>query len=160
MEKIIIMKRIFFPDEMIIAIMEGRKTVTRQDIERTFVVGEKMCIPEKHYFEGEKIIYCTGLKNKIKSNPPQRMSAKNTRITLEVISIRDEHLHHITRDSAEKEGMKKIGDKWENYIFKGSENLYVNPIYSFRSWWQEYVGVFSWHKNPMVRVVEFKVCGK
>lgn len=92
------------------------------------------------------------------------MSRAQSRITLEVVSVRVERLHDITEEDAQREGVDRqfVVDlatfmqpgKKEGFFKKLDDNSsYLN---GFRSMWREINGQESWDANPWVWRVEFK----
>ena len=155
------MKRIFFTEDMLQAILNGTKTETRRNVTKKFKKGEILWIPEFHkIIDGEVLYKCHLSKNK-GWEMPIRMNPKHSRVKIEVTNVRIEPLHEITRKSSINEGVEKVGKKWRNYLFDSDpDRLFVNPIHSFRTLWQDIKGFKSWHANPMVKVVEFKLISK
>lgn len=76
--------------------------------------------------------------------PSIHMPRWASRITLEIVSIRAEHLRCICDDDAMEEGVEPTGDCDGSFI-SGYKRL-----------WEQINGPGSWDLNPMVWVIEFK----
>ena len=85
-----------------------------------------------------------------------------SRITLEIVNVRIERLHEITRDDAKAEGMSNIW-KWDKernakhpeHFVRGILNPYAA---NYSVLWDEINAKrgFGWNVNPWVWVIEFK----
>lgn len=94
-------------------------------------------------------------------SPSIHMFRKDSRITLEVVSVRVERLQDITDEDAQAEGIEwnpKLDPsgpcKWRLY---GKPNTGTNsPIGSYESLWDSINGAGSWDANPWVWCVTFR----
>lgn len=79
-----------------------------------------------------------------------------SRLLLEIVSVRVEQLRDITESDAIAEGIERRGDKFEVY---GHDRYYCEKTArdTFCNLWCHIYGDDSWHANPWVWVVEFKV---
>lgn len=172
---------IIFSAEMVKAIVENRKTMTRR-IKFKCEVGDLLWIretwgeaiftngvaryarnevifpSEKSSFPEKKIIYkADGKKAEAKKwKPSIHMPKKYARIWLEIIDIRIEKLQDIDAFDCIKEGIKGQKRDIETILFLG---LIPSIIKRFRNLWDsinEKRG-YGWDTNPEVKVIEFKI---
>jgi hypothetical protein len=88
-----------------------------------------------------------------------------SRITLEIVSIRVERLHDISREDAIAEGLKPCRD--DHWVFPDSPQdqsglCHTDPEIAYSIGWEMIngpTGPASWDANPWVWVVEFKRIG-
>lgn len=92
--------------------------------------------------------------NEAKWKPSIHMPRVVSRILLEITKVRVERLNDISGDDAKAEGFK--GNIWNSPTARKCEKDYW-AINWFRALWETINGQLSWHKNPWVWVVEFKV---
>lgn len=87
--------------------------------------------------------------------PASRMHKNQSRILLEIVSVRVERLQDISDRDAIAEGIKQVeSDGWENY--DGTGGYWGSPINSFETLWESINGLGSWESNPWVWVVEVR----
>jgi len=92
------------------------------------------------------------------------MPREASRITLEIVSVRVERLHDISKGDALAEGIeRRKSERWpgcvvyKDYQTKGDDQeWYERAVDSYRSLWESINGPESWAENPWVWVVEFK----
>ena len=84
-----------------------------------------------------------------------------SRITLEITGVRVERLQDISEEDAEAEGidMEALADAQDCYDCIADHNFTGRPTAAghFSYLWQSIYGAESWHANPWVWVVEFRV---
>lgn len=80
--------------------------------------------------------------------PSVHMPQWASRITLEVVSVRIEHLHAITEEEAKREGFRDV--------FAPSQGIVKSARQFFEESWQKAHGAGSWALNPWVWRVEFR----
>lgn len=91
-----------------------------------------------------------------KLRPSMFMTRWASRILLEVISVRVEHLQDISEADCIAEGIERLSSGfWRLYGTKEASATY-SPKASYRSLWELINGAGSWALNPWVWVVEFK----
>jgi len=160
-------KPILFKTEMVKAILEDRKTMTRRVVkpqwDRDFVncpyqIGQKLWVREtwaeiifpggEAYLPRIKIYYkASECGRKYIWKPPLFMPKKYARIWLEVTDIRVERLQDITKEDIEKEGTN-----YPVFVYNVMYNCFIilwDSIYIKKPEYQ-------WNKNPYVWVIEFK----
>lgn len=99
--------------------------------------------------------------------PSMYMPIRACRIFLEVTDIRMKRLNDITEEDAINEGILPINDLYLNYDPDQitGETMALPPIESFKSLWEStkgvnaygnnYFGIYSWDKNPLVWVYSY-----
>jgi hypothetical protein len=131
--------------------------------------GDRLWVRESHYMSllthdgGAGVVeyradYCDELASGIRWSPSIHMPRWASRITLEVVSVRVERLHEISKEDAMAEGVV------ENDLGRlASETLHtyksqrVSPVVlQYADLWESINGPESWAENPWVWVVEFK----
>lgn len=86
--------------------------------------------------------------------PSIHMPRAASRILLEITDIRVQRLNDISGDDAKAEGFK--GNIWNDITARKCEKDYW-AINWFRALWVSINGQLSWHKNPWVWCISFKV---
>jgi hypothetical protein len=95
---------------------------------------------------------------------PIYMARKQSRISLEILSVTVERLQEISEVDAIAEGIEPYpfeGEMfWHNYVYldrsEESYRAFRDPRDSYRSLWEKINGPGSWALNPWVWVLEFK----
>lgn len=88
--------------------------------------------------------------------PSIHMPRCASRITLEITGARVERLNSISQEDAQAEGMELTG--WRpTYSDPDSGGEVWTPYDKFAQLWKSIYGEGSWHANPWVWVIEFKV---
>jgi len=104
-------------------------------------------------FRADNWLECPSADGKWK--PSIFMERKQSRITLEIVSIRVERLQAINEADACAEGVSEI-----NTQELGSDNvirpLTISAVKCYRSLWNHINGCGSWDANPWVWVLEFR----
>jgi hypothetical protein len=175
-------KPILFSSEMIRAILDGRKTMTRRSMKGMFKYGsaisengviincpygkpgDRLWVretwAEKHEGFAYKASAPEACWENAKWKPSIHMPRIASRITLEITNIRIERLQDITEEDAIREGVEMLPGYnlkfYKNYN-SNSQHWLETAKHSFQSLWQSINGPLSWDKNPFVWVVEFKV---
>lgn len=152
-------KPILFSGQMVRAILEGRKTMTRrickdENDKGRFEVGDRLWVRETHapciggpFEPGNAVLYRADkcdYYEKLLWRPSIFMPRWASRITLEITGVRLERLQYITEDDAKSEGVEGIEP---GEIFFNFQKLW-NSIYSNSG--------YGWDANPWVCVVSFK----
>lgn len=160
---------ILFSGPMVRAILEGRKTQTRRIIkpqpscdqvnECIFrcpygAPGDRLWVRETWARElwsagmdiSSRLFYAAdGHENiPIRWRPSIHMRRSDSRITLEIVSVRVERLNDITHWDAKAEGVECL------------PNYTAAPVDDFRELWDSINGRGSWDSNPWVWRIEFK----
>lgn len=179
-----IMKGMLFKPELVKAIAEGRKTVTRRlDEKPRYVVGETVYIKEIwnaynyegalwHEYKGEdkfKLQWTPVYKRNEPENTPPRwispliMPEFLAALRVKITEVKQELLQDITYHEALREGIKKGKVKTENYRVGGCfvrESIPpLSPRQSFRTLWDSVAtrpGT-RWADNPLVFAYSFEV---
>lgn len=88
--------------------------------------------------------------------PSIHMPRWASRLTLEITGVRVERLNSISQEDAQAEGMELTG--WRpTYSDPDSGGEVWTPYDNFAQLWESIYGEGSWHANPWVWVIEFKV---
>lgn len=104
-------------------------------------------------------------RDHVKLIPGIFMSKAIHRIDLEITGVRVERLQEITEDDASAEGVRRIGEQFENFPNDGPNKYTVDVGFHFNQptavacyayLWDHINGEGAWDKNPWVWVVEFK----
>lgn len=99
-----------------------------------------------------------------KWKPSIFMPKQACRLFLKVVSVRVERLQDISEEDAISEGVKMVGNLYNNYSAGyqhfGVGNLFQYAKKSFASLWESINGEESWNSNPWVWVLEFCVIDK
>lgn len=156
---------ILFKGEMVRAILDGRKTMTRRIAKSGKCafgkVGDRLWVREsflikpngEFYYKADDPI-CNGWNDNGKSiswKPSIHMPREASRITLEITGVRIERLKDITEDDARAEGV----EIFRNYR-KDSQHWMNSARDSFMTLWQSIHGDETWDFDPFVWVVEFR----
>lgn len=94
------------------------------------------------------------------------MPKKDARLFLKITNVRVERLQDISEEDAIAEGIKRIGDAWEDYDFKDNSKYnyrYLRAIDSYKSLWNSInkkEPEKQWEANPYVFVYEFERVAK
>ena len=99
-------------------------------------------------------------------HPSIHMRRIDSRITLEITSVRVERLQEISEADAQAEGVEDVTAQvaprdpefrfWRRYRDGGLNGYTGNAIASYASLWTEINGPGSWDANPWVWVIEFR----
>ena len=154
-----------FMDEMVRAILAGRKTQTRRTSERygKLKPGDRLWVKETfgdngclscstHYRADEPNWKAESLNPNSRWYPPNHMPRWASRITLKVVSVRAERLQEISEDDAIAEGTTPS--------IVGSDLDYLRYRAGFQTLWESINGKKpgkNWESNPLVWRIEFKV---
>jgi hypothetical protein len=82
------------------------------------------------------------------ARPALFMPRAASRILLEVVSVRVEHLQAISEHDAIAEGIERDAGNTAEW--------FSSPVDSYRALWERINGTGSWNANPSVWVVEFR----
>lgn len=94
--------------------------------------------------------------DEIRWTPSIHMPRWASRILLEITGVRVERLNSISQEDAQAEGMELTG--WRpTYSDPDSGGEVWTPYDNFAQLWESIYGEGSWHANPWVWVIEFKV---
>lgn len=168
---------ILFSGEMVLAILDGRKTMTRRvvkpqpepdtdcphhvgtGIERKARIcpygkpGDRLWVRETFCsFPDGNIFYRADNDERAPMKgwkPSIFMPRALSRITLEIKNVRVERLQDISENDAKAEGTDG-----ERYLGQGFDHCVYRE--AFRTLWESINGPGSWESNPWVWVVEFK----
>lgn len=157
---------ILFSADMVQAILDDRKTVTRRTLKNKsrYQPGDILYIRETwselsfgyvYKADGKNIDH---LGNAIKWHPSTNMPKEAARIWLKVTDVRVERLQDITDIEAEKEGAQPHNP------FDYDVNKYPNKEH-FKEIWNATIKKsdldrYGWEANPWVWVIEFERCEK
>lgn len=102
----------------------------------------------------------------VKWKPSIHMPRAASRIMLEIVSVRVEHLQDISQDDARAEGIHSYPHQWRDCEYPlpdvayepvpNSKTRYSSPVDAFRDLWESVGGPGNWQANPWVWVVEFR----
>lgn len=171
---------ILFRGEMVRSILEDWKSETRRLAKPRWVVGDRLWVREtcriSTTLAGYRIVYRATPRaerfvdpegegrifDDAKWRPSILMPRFASRLWLEVLEVRSERLHDLTRDGAIAEGIEPsaltIGMVWR--VYGKNVPLGTNwtncPVTSYRSLWESINGAGSWLTNPVVLVTRFK----
>ena len=197
---------ILFSTEMVKAILEGRKTMTRRvvkpqknqkewltdsllnkaksaiflqggaQIEHPF--GGPLTFIKCPYGEPGDLLWVRETWQTAQSNtfyladgevqsavfkwrPSIHMPKEAARIWLQVEEVRVERLQAISEEDAIAEGVTSnfnpLFQEWRYYDYMDIESEWRSAVSSFRSLWYKINGIESWHENPWVWVIKYKV---
>lgn len=169
------MKPILFNTNMVLAILAGKKTVTRRVIKpQPFSVSGKVLVDKPPYQPGDILYvreawfqhydgtydYRAGHKSEKEGGwrPSIHMPKDAARIFLQVTGVRVERLQDITESDAEKEG-------FERYGIDRNVGTCIPAIANFYALWNTTIkpadlAIYGWEANPFVWVIEFEQCEK
>lgn len=168
---------ILFSAPMVLAILAGRKTVTRR-LSSRYQVGDLLYVRETwwHYrsqhlelagFEGATVTNLDGRGSINESpwfspaeydiwqkRPSIHMPKWAARIWLEVTAVRKERLQDITEEDARAEGVE--ADPY--YMADGTidDAMSISARANFAGLWDQLHGEGAWASNPEVSVIEFR----
>lgn len=177
---------ILFSAPMILAILDGRKTVTRR-LKSDYRVGDLLYVRETwatpHSFDGDRpsempswarVHYRATWEGPcgLVWRPSIHMPKWASRIWIEVTGVRKERLQDITRASAIAEGLKRLskdGGITCKYGIPDRDGMWGTDDYGWpwRDWdqdprvafsrlWDGVNGKGAWASNPTVHVIEFR----
>lgn len=174
--------QILFNTEMVRAILDGRKTVTRrlvkpQTTDRITCGQKKVAAPYQpgdilyvretwselssgyeYKADGENIDH---LGNVIKWHPSIHMPKEAARIFLKVKDVRVERLQDITEEQAEKEGFQAGSYEFKGAVWGQEDTEEWTAVEEFRELWNSTIKKsdldrYGWNANPWVWVIEFE----
>lgn len=174
-------KPILFNTEMVRAILDGRKTVTRlviKDqhqweldtltdifacIEPPYQVGDILYIRETFAQAGEHIFWYKSDDNpqlrNILWSPSIHMPKEAARIFLRVTDVRVERLQDITGEQVLKEGIRataaNVFDLGNDYITEGIDRGVFQTLWNINVKKSD-LDKYGWNANPWVWVIEFE----
>ena len=200
---------ILFSTEMVKAILEGRKTMTRRVIKYSkkitnpkigfsaftdkgefevrgvhengqygssffkmpFVKGDLLWVRESFApgyfgygsaaFKADWSFLAAEYVTEPKWKPSIHMPKEAARIWLEITKVRAERLQNISEEDAIAEGVKSnfsaLFQEQRYYDYMDIESEWRSAVSSFRSLWYKINGIESWHENPWVWVIKYKV---
>ena len=168
------MKSISFNDEMVRAILEGRKSQMRRPVKGlqgyTHISGSQDSERSWKFFSEDgsyaKIDCPYGKVGGL-------LSVRGTTINLEITNIRVERVQEISPEDAIREGAREFldlppsspygqDDRWSMGSPTRTGQCLGSPIMAFANAWNsiyEKKG-FGWHVNPWAWVIEFKIKDK
>ncbi len=171
-----------FSDEMVRAILDGRKTVTRRPAGGASRKsgecpiggpGDRIAVRET-WASTAQIMHPSDAWVVYRATEPEwgenyegwrwrpamHMLKMFSRITLEITDARLERLQSMSDDDALAEGIQPCHEGWGWHLEDGRFFDAGGPVDAFRQLWDSiYDGRpgLSWHDNPLVWVIEFKV---
>jgi hypothetical protein len=139
--------RIAFAADLVRAIRDGRKTVTRRPARGAsppFAAGEVVTLAEPWAREGDGFVYAADASSRRKFEPGRSMPADACRTCLRVTSVRRESLSALTAADARAEGCPETEP---------------DPVAWFRTTWDRFYGRtdFASSRAPDVWVIEFEI---
>jgi len=170
---------ILFSTDMVKAILDGRKTMTRRILKVNSQnpyasPGDILWVRESFAFISYALLFKADephiFKN-IKYKPSIHMPKSLARIWLQVKEVRVERLQDITEADAISEGIiyDELFGKYacplchfkghylSNTTFLCDDGFYSNAKKAFTELWSSIYGKESWHENPWVLVITFEV---
>ena len=161
---------LLFTGEMVRALLDGRKTMTRR-LKFSGKVGDRIWVRETwaktdqagdHKIDAYVVYRATDpvweTMTGWKWQPSIFMPRWASRITLEVTAVKCERLNDITEEDARSEGIIDGGClNCGNNEPCGCNNPKPDPRESFIYLWEQINGKrASWDSNPIVKVISFK----
>lgn len=142
------MRWISFPAPMISAIREGQKKQTRRVVKGLTETDEPDNLGDgESLWDGEKVITCPY------GRPGDHLQVLDSRIALEIVSVRVERLQEISRAEAQADGV--ICRHCKGY---SDNECGCTCINLYRNLWNSTIGKrHPWDSNPWVWVIGFKV---
>ena len=147
--KISFNKGINFKKEMLNALLEGRKTVSRLPVnssEAPYSVGDILWVREDFYQDNGEIKFTSHMhileEVKVNKKSLMHLSKKDSRLTLEVISVKKERVQDITEEQAMREGVEPLSSDpmfYNVYFPVGNKNglrCCNSAIESFKTLWE------------------------
>ena len=177
---------ILFNMDMVRAILDGRKTVTRRKVKNPAkppcLAGDILYVRETwaeiknadsshiKYVYRATDTYPFGAKGyivKFKWRPSIYMPKKAARIWLKVTDVRVERLQDMSRDDAIKEGIHYC-ECPDGYTWKEQADMnkcYITTMWAMKALWNSTIkksgiDLYGWDANPWVWVIEFELCEK
>jgi len=177
---------ILFNMDMVRAILDGRKTVTRRKVKNPAkppcLAGDILYVRETwaeiknadsshiKYVYRATDTYPFGVKGyivKFKWRPSIHMPKKAARIWLKVTDVRVERLQDMSRDDAIKEGIHYC-ECPDGYTWKEQADMnkcYITTMWAMKALWNSTIkksgiDLYGWDANPWVWVIEFELCEK
>lgn len=157
---------------MVLALRDGRKTMTRRLLSHADVVvldrataarhlrwsvGDRLWVKETWALDGGRFIYAADHpERKDRWTSSRFMPKAAARFWLTVTALRVERLQEIGEADAEAEGMP------EPYLGDGDppfeeQAVIVSRTMQFRNLWNDLHGAGAWDANPWVAVISFEV---
>ena len=169
-----------FSDEMVRAILDGRKTVTRQPFsgpvrksgECPFGrIGDRIAVREC-WASTDQIMHPSDAWIVYRATEPEwgkeyegwrwrpamHMPKAASRITLEITDVRVERLQAMNDDDAMAEGIQPCYEGW--HLEDGRFFDAGGPVDAFRQLWDSIYGDrtgLAWHDDPLVWAIGFRV---
>ncbi len=180
-------KPILFSTDMVEAILDGRKTMTRRifkpnkqetyDLpgDNILYVRERFEVETdgyvKFYANNREVKHNTAYRELTKWKPSIHMPKKDARIWLQEKEVRVERLQDISEEDAISEGIvyddffgkykcplcQFEGHYLSNTTFLCDDGFYSTAKKAFAELWSSINGKESWYKNPYVLVITFEV---
>lgn len=156
------MKDISFNEEMLEAVLSGRKTVTRRPIKPQPVIAHET-LPGSYFFEPKlgafKYLSEENEDEYISMNcpygkPGDVLTIRGTDHKIEITEVRVESVQDITEMDCQREGIKDkramnlYGQNVPTHRFKTSFMILWNSIYGDTD--------FKWENNPFCWVIKFR----
>jgi hypothetical protein len=92
--------------------------------------------------------------------PSIHMFRRDSRVLLEIVSVRVERLDDCSAADAVAEGIRRVGPGFERWHPDPADVHHTgstqDPLLAYRGLWESINGAGSWAANPWVWVVEFK----
>lgn len=150
--------RLWVRETHVIVAAPGLRTEERVMVTTQFLDGQTRCAEltaqELQKLRGREV-WCLGDKT-----PGIFMFRSQSRITLEIVSVRVERLQDISEADAMAEGIERDAAEFRNYDTKHEVFRWLGGVgaakLSYASLWESINGPESWALNPWVWVVEFK----
>lgn len=157
--------RIKFSDEMLAAVMDGRKTQTRRLIEPQPVLnGDFYEVFGAGWSKGIKRVTVAPGHSLERSFPYGLVDKKipfadkdgNIKGQIEIVDVWLQRVQEISQEDAHAEGFELNG--WiPTYSDPGSGGEQFTPVDNFAEVWIDIYGYKEWESNPWVWAIKFKV---
>lgn len=176
-------KQILFNTDMVRAILDGRKTVTRrvakpqpkkevdkialERFHKPYRPGDILYVRETWTQDGDVFRYKAGFYDQNRRwHPSIHMPREAARIFLRVTDVRVERLQGITESEAEKEGLRYFDDicqdrDWHPSFYDPDSGGNPSTVAGFSRLWDCTIkkadrALYGWEANPWVWVIEFE----
>lgn len=123
--------------------------------------GDRLWVRESYADVGCRLTYRADLDDGAhctvkKWTPSIHMFRADSRILLEIVSVRVERLNEISQADAMAEGVWTSGTASKDDITLSTTGCRLNHIGAYLNLWEEINGAGSWAANPFVWAISFK----
>ena len=155
-------KCISFSEEMVRAILEKRKSQTRRILKekhKYYKIGDKLWVKERFRVVNGLVQYLADFGEAVDKKQWEEalfMPRQYSRIEIEIVDLREEHLQDIGEMDAKEEG---VYPEFETDLFSFATGGVPESSYKigFKHTVEGIYGLGIWERNPEVCVIKFKV---